>query len=166
MEKRIKTMFISIFIIYLTLLVFVILLKYDIKWTYFVITNPDRMPISERWHWVNIVPFKTIAHYIFENDNLRISIPNLLGNIIAFAPFGLLLPLIVEKVKNYKSIIMTSFFLSFTFEIIQLITSIGVFDVDDIILNVMGAVFGFTMYKGLKNVYLGRESQQLDKLKS
>lgn len=43
--------------------------------------------------------------------------------------------------------ILSSFILSLVFEIIQLLTALGDFDVDDILLNVLGAVLGYLFYQ-------------------
>lgn len=42
---------------------------------------------------------------------------------------------------------LSAFVLSLMFEIIQLLTAIGTFDVDDILLNLLGAVLGYLFYQ-------------------
>jgi glycopeptide antibiotics resistance protein len=91
----------------------------------------------------NFIPLKTIINYVFYEVNQRIAIQNILGNIIIFVPFGLLLPLIVTRKFNGFSIVTISFFLSLVLELIQLFSGIGSFDVDDLILNTIGALLGF-----------------------
>ena len=62
-------------------------------------------------------------------------------NIAAFVPIGLLIGLIVPK---YKLLVasLAGLFLSETFECFQLILHRGVFDVDDLFNNVVGALIG------------------------
>lgn len=36
----------------------------------------------------NFIPLKSIFEFLFKSQNIRISVENILGNIIAFAPFG------------------------------------------------------------------------------
>ena len=62
-------------------------------------------------------------------------------NIAAFVPLGLLIGLIVPR---YKLMVASLFglFLSETFECFQLILRRGVFDVDDLFNNVVGALIG------------------------
>ena len=130
-----------LFILYLLLLMKVILFKYPLSMMRHLIANTSSTLIS-RVEGANYIPFKTIFYYFSGNESSRIAIDNILGNILAFAPFGFLVPLLFKKLNNYKRIFLASFLLSLFFEIIQLLTSLGVFDVDDIILNVLGTVCG------------------------
>lgn len=47
---------------------------------------------------------------------MRISKENILGNIIAFAPFGFLLPVLTNRMNKLKFVILNSFVLRFVFE--------------------------------------------------
>jgi len=68
-----------------------------------------------------------------------------------FIPYGFF----VSKYASGKSFILTSFLVflaSFSIECTQL--AIGrVFDVDDIILNVLGGIIGYFIYRFLKKLY-------------
>ncbi|WP_415340200.1 VanZ family protein, partial [Clostridium perfringens] len=46
-----------------------------------------------------------------------------------------------------ESIFIVSFGISLTIELIQLLTGLGFFDVDDIILNVLGGIIGYLILK-------------------
>ena len=70
---------------------------------------------------------------------------NFLGNIIAFMPFGFLLPAVTGKEKWYLTIPAGLGF-SCMIELIQLATSLGYFDPDDIILNTLGTAIGYGAY--------------------
>lgn len=48
-------------------------------------------------------------------------------------PFGFLLPLATDKINRLKLIVISLLLLSLIFEIIQLLTGLGEFDVDDIL---------------------------------
>lgn len=95
----------------------------------------------------NLIPFKTLALYIKGYANAYVDIAslttNLLGNIIAFMPFGFFLPLFFPKCKNMKNFFWTITLIVFGIELSQLILMSGVFDVDDIILNVAGGIISF-----------------------
>ena len=71
---------------------------------------------------------------------------NLFGNVIAFVPFGFMMPILKMKYRYSKRVIGMTFFLSLTVECIQLLTRVGSFDVDDLILNTLGGVLGFGMF--------------------
>ena len=97
------------------------------------------------WHTsYNLIPLKTIYNYLRWADDYH-QLVNLAGNIAAFMPFGFLLPLIIKRFSRFKKFIWTIFLLSFFIEITQLITGVGAFDIDDIILNVLGGVVGFVL---------------------
>ncbi|WP_053376015.1 VanZ family protein [Paenibacillus sp. FJAT-27812] len=91
----------------------------------------------------NFVPFKTISSYVFHTSNHNIVIRNVLGNIFLFIPFGFLLPVIAGRNLNFVQVIIFSFLFSLFLELIQLFSRIGSFDVDDILLNTLGAILGF-----------------------
>ena len=50
------------------------------------------------------------------------------------------------KSLTYSNVIFTNFITSLSFELIQLATGWGVFDVDDIFLNTLGGIIGLVIY--------------------
>ncbi|AFS79012.1 VanZ family protein [Gottschalkia acidurici 9a] len=68
-----------------------------------------------------------------------------LGNLLAFVPFGILIPMIFDT-KYYKFIFVFLIFI-LSLEILQMITYLGSFDTEDIIINSIGATIGFLSYK-------------------
>lgn len=68
---------------------------------------------------------------------------NVLGNILLFVPFGALMTGFAKKMRGALASFGLSFTASLGFEIIQFLYGIGEFDVDDIILNVLGALLGY-----------------------
>ncbi|WP_042454832.1 VanZ family protein [Neobacillus dielmonensis] len=100
------------------------------------------------WRSNNYVPFKTINFYLFLADvNLDIRIKNLAGNVFGFIPFGFILPLLVKKFQSLGLVTVTTFALSLSFEVLQLIFEFGSFDVDDLILNTFGGILGYIPIK-------------------
>jgi glycopeptide antibiotics resistance protein len=71
---------------------------------------------------------------------------NLLGNLLGFIPFGLLLPLVIPFFRNLFKTLLAGFLLSLGYETIQLVFDLGIFDVDDLILNTAGALIGFIIF--------------------
>jgi glycopeptide antibiotics resistance protein len=100
---------------------------------------------------INVVPFKSIVHYIFNYQNLNYDIwfNNLFGMVIAFIPFGLLIPILYNRIKRSFDIIFASALMSMCFEVFQFITNRGIADIDDIILNTLGGILGFTFLKAM-----------------
>ncbi|MCT4594783.1 MAG: VanZ family protein [Anaeromicrobium sp.] len=99
----------------------------------------------------NIIPFKTIINYLarFNAYPLDVWFFNLFGNVMAFMPLGFFVPIVYGRIKKSKYIIYIGFLMSLFIEVLQIITRLGTFDVDDIILNTMGTLIGYVVYKGV-----------------
>jgi len=98
----------------------------------------------------NLTPFHTIDYYLAGNGTLEEAIVNLIGNYAGFIPLGFFIPLLIKATRTWKKILLISFFTSLCFEVLQLITALGFFDVDDLILNTLGGISGFFIYKGIE----------------
>ena len=123
---------------------------------------------------VNLIPFKTIigyTKYIFTSllDTSNI-FANLFGNLVCMMPFALFIPMLFKKINNTKKFLITILCITLGIELIQFITFSGSCDIDDIILNTLGA---FIMYKILnikdikyliKNIFL-LEKNKIEKKK-
>ena len=99
------------------------------------------------WASNNFVPFREIMRY---NITSKLFIKNVLGNMIMFMPFGLFASLYL-KVKKINLPLMLTIIASVSIETVQLVIG-RVFDVDDIILNLLGGIFGYVIYKILKGI--------------
>jgi glycopeptide antibiotics resistance protein len=157
-EKTIKLIFLLMFLLYLVVLVQKVLLKDGMALTFAEVNN--ELSFEQRLAGVNFLPFKTIMIYLGGQESFRIAAENLLGNIIAFAPMGFLLPIIIKKCRKALNIFIVSISASLLIEILQFFFHLGSTDVDDVILNVSGALLGYYTYKVivlLKERYVGRE---------
>lgn len=99
----------------------------------------------------NLVPFQTIKQYIVHHDhfNFEIWFKNLFGNIVLFIPIGVFLPLLNTKYRRVSALTGATIIMIAVVELIQLLSRVGSFDVDDIILNTLGALLGLMMMKVL-----------------
>ncbi len=81
-----------------------------------------------------------------DDSTPKIWMINLVGNIGVFVPYGLLLPLLLKGGKLLKSWIV---FLGgiFVLESLQLLTRRGSWDIDDFILNTVGFLLGYGLYR-------------------
>jgi len=79
------------------------------------------------------------------------SFKNLMGNILIFIPLGLLYPLCRKKNVGFFETFLVILGSTCTIEILQFffLTSRRA-DVDDIILNVIGGIIGYLIYKWIK----------------
>src|SRR5260221_2601059 len=97
----------------------------------------------------NFIPFKTLRYfYSIRKRYSYLVAKNILGNIIGFIPLGVLLPLLFARLKRPGKTIGTVFLISLGFETIQLIFNLGVFDVDDLLLNTLGGAIGYMLFIG------------------
>ena len=71
---------------------------------------------------------------------------NVLGNIVCFVPLGFLVPSVINFKNKFLAVVIVAFSSVLMVEVIQLVTKIGSFDVDDILLNVSGAMLGYGIY--------------------
>ena len=92
----------------------------------------------------NLVPFKSIGSQI-RHITESWALINLLGNIVPFVPFGFLLPIAYPKINSFVKVFAVGFLSVILMEIFQLITKLGSFDVDDIMLNCLGIIVGYVL---------------------
>ena len=91
---------------------------------------------------MNLIPFKEMLRYSVGSLGF---IKNTLGNIILFIPYGFFC-FYYTKEKRISIGILVSLIASFCIEFVQFLIGRS-FDIDDIILNVLGAIMGFLIYK-------------------
>ena len=96
----------------------------------------------------NLVPFREIKRFLMGGEYLGhdMVMINLVGNVTAFIPFGLLLPWMRRRMRGLFRVLGAMALFSLLIESLQLITRVGSFDVDDIILNTIGGVLGYGLF--------------------
>ncbi len=125
-------------------------------WLLFIQRMPIEFPEPENYiktlvDRINIIPFKTISVYlnnvkwsdIFFISSAGNALVNLAGNIIMFVPMGFFMCCIWKKMRNFLRHFLATFITILLIELIQLFTFLGSFDIDDLILNIIGSVIGF-----------------------
>ena len=141
-RKKRNRLYVIVFILYMVFLMYFLFFS-DLF---------GRTVVYEDYRY-NLEPFKEIQRFcttVKEKDYLMFLI-NIVGNVALFIPFGYLFSTLNEKRKRKR---VLSFFLMFFWTLVfcmavetcQLVSKVGVFDIDDIILNVSGAVLGFVAY--------------------
>lgn len=137
-RKHLSLASLIVFIIYISVLI------------YFVFFS-DRYGRLEGYseYRYNLTLFMEIHRYLeysdyFTWENL---ITNLVGNILVFSPMGILIPIFMKRRVGILYIGGASFLLSFFIETVQLVFKIGVFDVDDLMMNTAGGLIGYLVYR-------------------
>lgn len=135
-----------LFFLYLLLVIKLIIFKYPLEQLMEIAATWRKDVILEGLDTANFTPFKTIHMYIDYAYKLN-SFENLVGNILVFVPFGFLLPYVLKWGKNFVVMLGNAFLFVLGIEVFQLFSAFGAFDVDDIILNCLGAVWGYLFYQ-------------------
>ncbi|MCU1329886.1 MAG: VanZ family protein, partial [Bryobacterales bacterium] len=105
----------------------------------------------------NFVPFKSIVPLLIGRGNHLIAMVNLIGNIIPFMPIGVLAPLVLRSISWQKAVVL-GVVTGLTFEVMEVVFRVGIFDIDDVILNTCGISLGygaFIMFKPRAQPALG-----------
>ena len=100
---------------------------------------------------MNLQPLATIKHFLklLESDSPGLVTHakiNLAGNVVLFLPPGWLLPHIWKRYQNFFRFFFTCLGAILAIEVTQLLTLLGSFDVDDVILNMTALVIGYLAY--------------------
>jgi glycopeptide antibiotics resistance protein len=145
-NKVLRTCISFLFVVYILILIKLILLKSpgDLK-SHFIDDYSWKL-LKKNISEGNYIPFYTVKYYFAGIDKMKYTKENLAGNVLLFFPLGIFLPLLFRKVCGFQRIIIAGFLLSLSFELIQLFAILGNFDVDDIILNMLGTALGFGIY--------------------
>lgn len=103
--------------------------------------------VSDSYHY-NLQPFKEISRFFTYREIIGFKgfVINLFGNIVAFMPWGFMVPVIRKRPYKFVYTTVSTFLLSLCIETIQLVARVGSFDVDDLILNTAGGILGFVVY--------------------
>ena len=124
---------------------------------YFLIFSDwyGRSGVYDDYHY-NLVPFQEILRYWNYRDQLgMLTFTNLAGNVLVFVPFGFLAAMASRK-RSFIRTSLDGFLLSLMVETFQLLTMVGSFDVDDLILNTFGVMLGFLGFvfcNGIRRIY-------------
>ncbi len=103
---------------------------------YYIVTFQDN-----NYGTNNFIPFKEIFRYDF---NSALFFRNVVGNVLLFVPFGVFISHYIKN-KNFLLPMFLSLIVSCSIEFAQ--SAIGrTADVDDVILNTLGGIFGFLLY--------------------
>ena len=99
---------------------------------------------------LNLEPFHTIRLFwnaLDQEEYRRLAIINLGGNVLMFVPLGFFLPTLWKSFRKWWKTWIATLLIMLTVELVQLFTLRGSFDVDDLILNLLGAAVGYVVYR-------------------
>lgn len=133
----------ALFAIYLIALFWIIVLKFNIPFSYM---GGQRS--------INLIPFNEPLIL-----NGKADFGELILNVLIFVPLGLYAGILFEKWNFAKKVGLFSS-ISLLLEVSQYMLGIGAFDITDIINNTFGGVIGLLIYKGIEKTFKNRLKAQ------
>lgn len=127
-----------------------IILPYTIFLLYLMFFGMGRLQYDD--NIVRIKPIVSTIWFIQETISWLDIIRIVLGNVVMFVPFGFL-GWIFPQLKNLKNLIITFVSTIVIIEALQYFSRLGVFDVDDVLLNTFGVFLGWQMKKILETKF-------------
>lgn len=97
-------------------------------------------------HKAYLQPFESIKFYFSGRMPFSYVFVNLIGNIAGFIPMAIFLAMLFKPLRSAPACILCIFFISVGFELFQLVTALGVCDIDDVILNTFGGMIGYFIF--------------------
>lgn len=94
----------------------------------------------------NLVPFKTILPYLLGHNGRVIAIFELAGNIGLLVPIGFIVPFVWRKMTWQKALAVSVAY-GLAIEGTQALFRVGIFDIDDVMLNGLGVMIGYWMFR-------------------
>ena len=136
-HPKLRGTFRIIFVLYLLVLIYILFLL-DVR--------------ESAIHSVNFVPFRTIRmffeyYFIHHYFSFEAWFSNIFGNIFLLTPFGFLLPIVFNRRMSFLKISLLAFDFILIIEWLQYMTGVGAADIDDLILNLFGAILGYAVYR-------------------
>jgi glycopeptide antibiotics resistance protein len=134
----------GLFVVYCGILVWMLYLSRDYRGGYTFGEYISRFS--------NFIPFKTVFHYakIASTGSLEfigLFLWNIMGNLVMLLPLGAVLPCLFRRIDRFWKVVITVTVTIILIELAQLILRVGVIDIDDLILNLSGAMIGYAILK-------------------
>ena len=151
-SKRIRIFGKILFVLYILFIVYFLIFS---DWY-------GRKGEMQEYHY-NLVLFKEIRRFWNYRDQVGFfaMFTNLFGNVIIFMPFGFFMPM-ASRYRSCFSAVFYSFGLSLCVETFQLLTKVGSFDVDDLLLNTVGGLAGYVIFAvcaAIRRRYVNKEEK-------
>lgn len=127
---------------------FVLLILYIAVLIYVCFLSEDYgRDVVTSYYRYNFIPFKEIRRFYIYRDvvGIRHSSPIYLVSTGIYA-FGFFMPILRLRLRKWYCMLGMTFLLSLMIEITQLLTRVGSFDVDDLILNTSGGILGYLLF--------------------
>lgn len=144
----------AVFAIYAVTLFSLLFMRYGIFQS---IVNFSPLKSFNKLHFelsANLVPFKSIKLFFDHVDKVNMFVVNIIGNIVVFMPMGFFAHFLFDKrIKNVGILVLFMIALVSVIEFLQFVFCVGSADIDDVILNTIGAAAVYLIFeiKPVKN---------------
>ncbi|TVY10814.1 VanZ family protein [Paenibacillus cremeus] len=131
----------------------VVLLGYSACLLFWMFWGFGRSTLTHTQFRYSLVPLRTILSYIHQLKPSYFLIPiiNLAGNVGVFVPFGVLLPLLIRSCRSFRRFSLVFLCAIVSLELLQTVLRVGTSDIDDVLLNYLGAAVGFGLVQIIKS---------------
>ncbi len=141
----------AVFILYILVVVFLLVLPNGYRGHNVLVGGLT----WERWSGYvrrefNLVPLHSLSQQvnsILSGQSGARGIIYLVGNLVGFVPLGYFLPRLFVRQRRFLTFLVTALLAIAFLELVQVFSMNGSFDVDDIILNAIGASVGYWMVR-------------------
>lgn len=91
---------------------------------------------------INLIPVVYLLDYLIAGE----AVLNVVGNTAMFIPIGIIWPMVFKELDSHGKVIAAGVGFSLCIEVLQLPFFDRVTDIDDLILNSVGFLIGYSMY--------------------
>jgi glycopeptide antibiotics resistance protein len=102
---------------------------------------------------ITVEPIFSTIQFIRNSIEWKVIVMIVLGNIVMFIPFGFL-GWLFPQLKDLKKLLYTFVSSIIIVEALQYFTRMGIFEVDDIILNTFGVYLGWLMRRFIEKKFI------------
>ena len=138
----------NIFIVYVVILVYgMVIFNRNLDFSWIVTGGFDRLNAMMA-ESTNLTLFATINRYLGVLDRpsgFGLFLYNVIGNMLILIPFGYFFPMVNASVKKWWVFLLVSLVFILSIEAMQYVSMSGSLDVDDVLLNLMGAMIGYLL---------------------
>ena len=104
------------------------------------------------YNWILLDTIRQQLRLLEGGAFVRFAFVNLVGNVVMFVPLGLL-PAVWQRQRKFGWYFLTIAVVILLVEAVQFLTRLGAADVDDWLLNMLGAVIGFEMWRTAGKIF-------------
>jgi glycopeptide antibiotics resistance protein len=126
----------------------IIIIPYTLFLLYLMFLGMGRYQYED--NIVRIEPVLATIKFIEDTIQWKDIIRIILGNIVMFIPFGFL-GWVFPQLKDLKNLLFSFMSAIIIAEALQYFTRMGIFEVDDIILNTLGVYLGWLICRQIEN---------------